>query len=670
MKQAILFFSMVSVIIALTSCSSKNQGEVSADDLIVRENWKRAEAILEQALEHAKALDRVVLLNKLALVEENRGKPSEAVKLARESVSLARVRGTDNQFYIRSSLVLASALKSNDQSDEARSIIHRALKFAKAHRKESPQLLIDVLSEMGEADGTELGPEAESAAISAAKLTAELYGTDSLQYAAALIEKQCFTTATRTQDLSTALKIRQAKLGEEHPLVAEVLLFMSSDCVQYDKNGQVHETDYAKQAALNERMIRIFEKEYGEGDQRLPDRYITLALDYEKLGRKAEAAATRMKAVACYETAIKDAESDNTVSSLMIGQFVELLESMHLPVPEKLRKTRDTLAKAETDRQQNDQSISQEDSDSEVESEDTATSDSSDETGDPNAPREEFANTLDIKREADVSVLWFHDWKVTVDGYKEGELLWSELVCSVPTQVCNVETPAPNIIKVNWRDGDWVVWHPATYMWDGYHVKSGKEEPIQDYNKMILDKQIEEMVSGNFSDEDGVDVPGTYIDEGLIKATLTRGHTASMHVFRQQPHQAAAAADIMRSCCCLLIAMMKDDLREQMPANKTELEKLSLLFNKYNVPKTLWIPAINDYAFFLAESGENEEALPLLQYVLKEDPARTCAYLNMGDALMALGKKKEALANYQIFCRQTSAKNKPIPARLQKLLQK
>lgn len=61
------------------------------------------------------------------------------------------------------------------------------------------------------------------------------------------------------------------------------------------------------------------------------------------------------------------------------------------------------------------------------------------------------------------------------------------------------------------------------------------------------------------------------------------------------------------------------------------------------------IPIANDYAFFLAESGDNKGAEPLLLRVIQLAPDRTVAYLNLGDVEWSLDKPDAARHYYQKY---------------------
>ncbi|WP_454696175.1 ankyrin repeat domain-containing protein [Achromobacter aegrifaciens] len=85
------------------------------------------------------------------------------------------------------------------------------------------------------------------------------------------------------------------------------------------------------------------------------------------------------------------------------------------------------------------------------------------------------------------------------------------------------------------------------------------------------------------------------------------------------------------------------------------------------------LTALNDYGFWLAESGEAQEADRILGEVLRRDPSRTAAYLNRADARWKqagkAGDKRayfEALAreDYRQYCSRRLATQESIPANI------
>lgn len=63
----------------------------------------------------------------------------------------------------------------------------------------------------------------------------------------------------------------------------------------------------------------------------------------------------------------------------------------------------------------------------------------------------------------------------------------------------------------------------------------------------------------------------------------------------------------------------------------------------------IYIPAVNDYGFFLQKAGQNAEAVRILQAVISEDPQREVAYLNLADSLWRLGRESEAKPYFEKY---------------------
>lgn len=81
-------------------------------------------------------------------------------------------------------------------------------------------------------------------------------------------------------------------------------------------------------------------------------------------------------------------------------------------------------------------------------------------------------------------------------------------------------------------------------------------------------------------------------------------------------------------------------------------------------PKTL--TQYNNIAYYLQQAGANEEAIYLLEKIIKKFPNRTVAYINLGDAYWALGEKAKARKAYSTYIEQMCAKGleKKIPRKV------
>ena len=67
---------------------------------------------------------------------------------------------------------------------------------------------------------------------------------------------------------------------------------------------------------------------------------------------------------------------------------------------------------------------------------------------------------------------------------------------------------------------------------------------------------------------------------------------------------------------------------------------------------------LNNIAYHLQKAGANEEAVYLLEKILKKYPKRMVAYYNLGDAYWAIGEKKKAIKAYKTYIKQMKEKGK------------
>ncbi|WP_286937594.1 ankyrin repeat domain-containing protein [Achromobacter sp. UBA4530] len=119
----------------------------------------------------------------------------------------------------------------------------------------------------------------------------------------------------------------------------------------------------------------------------------------------------------------------------------------------------------------------------------------------------------------------------------------------------------------------------------------------------------------------------------------------------------AKTAEFNRALADLRRFVMAQDYREIDPDGK-DAEMLT---------------ALNDYGFWLAESGDTAQAERILTDVLRRDPSRTAAYLNRADARWKQREKSreerayyEALAreDYRLYCSKRLAGKEAIPANI------
>jgi tetratricopeptide (TPR) repeat protein len=86
----------------------------------------------------------------------------------------------------------------------------------------------------------------------------------------------------------------------------------------------------------------------------------------------------------------------------------------------------------------------------------------------------------------------------------------------------------------------------------------------------------------------------------------------------------------------------------------------------FSFPKSQYIAAVNNYAYYLQLQGKHAEVIPVFEKIIEMDPERTVAYLNLADSLWATGDKKKAGEKYrQYVCQCRKLHYDGLPGRVQ-----
>lgn len=105
--------------------------------------------------------------------------------------------------------------------------------------------------------------------------------------------------------------------------------------------------------------------------------------------------------------------------------------------------------------------------------------------------------------------------------------------------------------------------------------------------------------------------------------------------------------------------------RDPRNINKDKIDKC---FSEMQLNKKLSLQELaavfNDYAFFLSESNQSRKAEAYLLQVIKLNPKRVVAYINLGDVSWKLGKKAEARKYYKNYLDLLGKNKKNVPERV------
>lgn len=220
------------------------------------------------------------------------------------------------------------------------------------------------------------------------------------------------------------------------------------------------------------------------------------------------------------------------------------------------------------------------------------------------------------------------------------------------------------------------------FYWVGYEYSGANEGQARGFlvdgageaATVIADARLAVVTSGRPWDEarraqalatlrpalaDAARQPGSFPAEVRFEHRAAQDVTATFRTLHQVARAIprAQAAEFNRALADLRRFVMQQDYREIDPGGK-DADLLA---------------ALNDYGFWLAESGDTAQADRILTEVLRRDPSRTAAYLNRGDARWKQRDKArdqhayyEALAreDYRLYCTRRLAAKDPIPGNI------
>jgi len=162
--------------------------------------------------------------------------------------------------------------------------------------------------------------------------------------------------------------------------------------------------------------------------------------------------------------------------------------------------------------------------------------------------------------------------------------------------------------------------------------------------------------------------PGAYVTSDVIAQIIKAGHKTALA--DQRIGKVSAAADRMAlafdlATDCASVMAWGGDAKDSDPDWDQWLSCFESDGLK-DLPASAYIPALNDYGYFLQEQNNQEDAIAIFKAVIKRDANRIPVYLNLSDSLWATGKKVEARKYYSAYQERVNAANdsKSIPPRV------
>lgn len=185
--------------------------------------------------------------------------------------------------------------------------------------------------------------------------------------------------------------------------------------------------------------------------------------------------------------------------------------------------------------------------------------------------------------------------------------------------------------------------HLATYSFDGQEVQV-IQQWAHDPSLRALER-IEELLEQGFIGE-AIDVlenmfyPYRYYDpHAMLARFLSRGHELALEAFHSRD---------MERACTYLDPIFSSTLRYLALSMENRTSYINSPMEQH-LPFSTFIVILNDYGFFLEQAGRYEDAVEVLRDVLRMDPYRLVAQINLADALWGLYLYHQASHHYRMY---------------------
>jgi hypothetical protein len=150
--------------------------------------------------------------------------------------------------------------------------------------------------------------------------------------------------------------------------------------------------------------------------------------------------------------------------------------------------------------------------------------------------------------------------------------------------------------------------------------------------------------------------PQRYVNSESIGDALAKGHKAALRLYKsKEPAEAAERLKLMFKATydfCSLISS------ESAPESAADIEKYCAAWRGAEVEKAAYMAPLNDYGFFLQESGDHKDAVEVFELVIREDSSRAVTYLNGADSYWGMKDLTQAKSMYRKYCEVMKSQKK------------
>lgn len=549
-----------------------------------------------------------------------------AISLAQEALTLSKgLYGQNDEHTAEAMAALADVLGDDHKS---LSLYKDSLSILRQKCGSQDQRVARILMEMSycyEAIG------AEGSAISTIKASLRSYerghNSDDQNYAKALVQYANLVDIDPTEKeaiLKQALAVQENSLGKNHPALSTTLNYLAAN-----------EIRFPEKEALLRRAWQIDETVFGSTSVPAMRDMAALADAFASIGKAKEASDLRRR-VAAICSGKGDALS--SMSTDFLDQYAKLLHELKFE-----------SQALKIDAAQKDQAASRSTTKASAQSSTEKKDDVLERENDPEYwQRTEMVPIGNVQKfrseDYDHIQLWYDKGALNLEAFREGEIVWKAKLGECPTGILNAKADK-DTLAVSWLDGDGPTWHNDVYKISKTSFSLLSSGTTDAYAQQI-NEQVDEVLSGDTDavNAGGVEsVPASYINNNFIADTIQRGQHKALLLYGQG--DAAAAAEMLGHIFDLTqkaIDTKRDDSKSEISRYESWLDSWEF----QEQPLSDFIPALNDYGFYLQQAGCLKESAEVLLQVTKACPQRALAHLNLADTLWSQGKLSEARASY------------------------
>lgn len=449
----------------------------------------------------------------------------------------------------------------------------------------------------------------------------------------------------REKALRKALQIQEANLGMAHPELAPTLLELSY-CT----------TSTKEKIELQTRALEINGATFGESSNQVSRDLASLANTYASAGDKQHAREIRQRLSSSFKE--KENKMANLSQDFLLG-YAAVLHDFHFDRDatriDNILKTRFGESALVSNKPNDSKSVEK-------------AVDSSDYESDPELFWQPvvlpiMGSDQFLTSEYDHVQVTMEKGELTLEAFKEGESIFESKLGEAPSGQVNL-TASKDKIEVSTRINDGPIWKRNIFKIANKTAKLVSSNDEDAYCAMLNDQldRILQLNSDASTSGGALEiVPVQYLNNNFISDAIHRAESKALQLYGQgDAYNAARTLAAVFDLSFYAINTQRDEYK----ADKMEPALWMDAWKWRKLPSDKYITALNDYGFYLLQSGRYSEAVTVLEAVTKDQPERAVAFLNLGDALWSEQEQGLSAEAYQRYLTLNKTAKNSVPSRV------